>query len=156
MSGSFGSVRWNECVHRLDLGLYSHPKQFLGNGVRNHVNSKEKPLLPEKFSSEENLTHDAVSSKTVSPTQCQLSYSGHQSNYLSRCVSDTHFACCWGAKQPIKPKDKETKSDPRFSVIIGSIAPLSHQLGWSPRARWAQTSSCLLRSLCPPPRWYSG
>ena len=29
-SGSFESVRWNACVHRLDLGLYSHPKEFLG------------------------------------------------------------------------------------------------------------------------------
>ena len=30
-SGSFESVRWNACVHRLDLGLYSHPKEFLGD-----------------------------------------------------------------------------------------------------------------------------
>ena len=30
----------NACVHRLDLGLYSHPKEFWGNGVRTHVNSK--------------------------------------------------------------------------------------------------------------------
>ena len=29
-SGSFESVRWNACVHRLDLGLYSHPKEFWG------------------------------------------------------------------------------------------------------------------------------
>ena len=29
MSGSFESVRWNACVHRLDLCLYSHPS-FLG------------------------------------------------------------------------------------------------------------------------------
>ena len=29
-SGSFESVRWNACVHRLDLGLYSHPKEFGG------------------------------------------------------------------------------------------------------------------------------
>ena len=42
MSGSFESVRWNACVHRLDLGLYSHPKEFWGNGVRIHVNSKGK------------------------------------------------------------------------------------------------------------------
>ena len=26
----FESVGWNECVHRLDLGLYSHPKEFWG------------------------------------------------------------------------------------------------------------------------------
>ena len=42
-SGSFESMRWNACVHRLDLGLYSHPKEvFLGNGVWTHVNSKGK------------------------------------------------------------------------------------------------------------------
>ena len=38
----FESVRWNACVHRLDLGLYSHPKEFWGNGVWTHVNSKGK------------------------------------------------------------------------------------------------------------------
>ena len=42
MSGSFESVGWNACVHRLDLGLYSHPKEVLGNGARTHVHSKGK------------------------------------------------------------------------------------------------------------------
>ena len=42
MSGSFESVQWNACVHRLDLRLYSHLKEFLGNGVRTHVNSRGK------------------------------------------------------------------------------------------------------------------
>ena len=42
MSGSFVSVWWNACVHRQDLGLYSHPKELLGNGVRTQVNSKGK------------------------------------------------------------------------------------------------------------------
>ena len=42
MSRSFESMGWNACVHRLDLGLYSHPKEFLGNEVRNHFNSKGK------------------------------------------------------------------------------------------------------------------
>ena len=38
-SSSFGSVQWNACVLRLDLGLYYHPKEvffffffFLGRG----------------------------------------------------------------------------------------------------------------------------
>ena len=47
MSGSFESVGWNACVHRLDLILYSHPKEFWENGVRFHSNSKGKPPLPE-------------------------------------------------------------------------------------------------------------
>ena len=42
MSRSFESVRWDASVHKLDLGLYSHPKEFLGDGVRTHVNSKGK------------------------------------------------------------------------------------------------------------------
>ena len=48
-SGSFESVRWNACVRRLDLGLYSHPKEFLGDGVWTHVNSKEKIPSTRKF-----------------------------------------------------------------------------------------------------------
>ena len=48
MSGCFKSVRWNACVHRLDIGVYnSHPKEFLGTGVRTYVNLREKPPLPE-------------------------------------------------------------------------------------------------------------
>ena len=35
--GSFESVRWNACVHRPDLILYSHPIEFLEIGVRTHV-----------------------------------------------------------------------------------------------------------------------
>ena len=42
MSGSFASVRWNACVHRLNLSFYSHPKEFWRNGVRTHVNSEVK------------------------------------------------------------------------------------------------------------------
>ena len=75
MSGSFESVWWNACVHRLDLGLYSHPKEFWDNGVRAHVNSKGKKSLPEKFSSVEDWTRNAALCRTASPTRFQLSYS---------------------------------------------------------------------------------
>ena len=44
LSGTFESERWNACIHRLYLGLYSHPKEFWGNGVRTHVNSKGKKI----------------------------------------------------------------------------------------------------------------
>ena len=79
MSGSFESVWWNASVHRLDLGLYSHPKEFKGNRARNHINSKEK--IPSNRGSEEDQTHDAASHRTASPTHYQLSYSGP----LTRC-----------------------------------------------------------------------
>ena len=36
-------------MHRLDLGLYSHPKEFFGNGVRTHVTSKGKIHSTEKI-----------------------------------------------------------------------------------------------------------
>ena len=44
-------------MHKLDLGLYFHPKEFLGNGVRTHVNSKGK--IPATGGSEEGGTCDA-------------------------------------------------------------------------------------------------
>ena len=59
MSGSFESMQWNACVHRLDLGLYSHPKEFLGNGVRTHVISKGK--IPSTGGSEEGQTRNTAS-----------------------------------------------------------------------------------------------
>ena len=40
MSGSVETMRWNACVHRLDLGLNSYPKEFWENGIRTHINSK--------------------------------------------------------------------------------------------------------------------
>ena len=48
-SGSFESMRWNACAHRLDLGLYSHLKEFGGNGVRSHADSKGKIPSVGKF-----------------------------------------------------------------------------------------------------------
>ena len=59
MSGPLESLRWNACVHRLDLGLHFHPKE-LGDGVRTHVNSEGK--IP----SEKGGTRDAASRRTAS------------------------------------------------------------------------------------------
>ena len=68
MSGSFESMWWNAIVHRLDVDSYFHLKEFWGNGVKTHVNSSKKSPLPEKFSPEEDQTHDAAASRTASPT----------------------------------------------------------------------------------------
>ena len=54
MSGSFESVWWNACVHRLDYCLHFHSKEFLGNGVRAHTNSMGK--IPSTGGSEEGWT----------------------------------------------------------------------------------------------------
>ena len=93
MSGFFESVRWNACVYRLDLGLYSHPKLRIDIGLYSHPNEffgrgrggggggcvesepmltpREKSPLLEKFSTEEDLTHDAASNRTGSLTHYQ-------------------------------------------------------------------------------------
>ena len=67
MSGSFEFVQCNACMHRLDLGLYSHWKEFLGNGVRTHVNSKGNKSLSSTGGSEEDGTCDAASRRTANP-----------------------------------------------------------------------------------------
>ena len=74
MSAFFESVIWKAFVHRLDLGLYSNPTEFGGNGVRTHFNSKGKVLTT--GSSEGDQTHDAASRRTASPTHHRLNYSG--------------------------------------------------------------------------------
>ena len=75
MSGSFKSVRWNKCVHRLDLGLYSNPKEFWGNGARNHVSSKGK--IPSTGGSEEVRTRDTQDSESNTlPTEIFQPYQG--------------------------------------------------------------------------------
>ena len=61
-------------VHRLDLGLHSHPREILGNGVRTYVNSMRK--IPSTRGSEKSRSIDAASRRTASPTHYQLSYSG--------------------------------------------------------------------------------
>ena len=72
MSGSFESVRWNACVHRLDLSLYSRLKEFFWGMESERMSTpRENSPLPEKFSSEEDQTHDAASSRTASPTHYQ-------------------------------------------------------------------------------------
>ena len=79
MSGCFQSMQWNACVHRQDLGLYSHPKEFLGNRVRPMLTPREKSPLPKKFSPEEDGTHNAASSKQ--PSTLSTSYSGPDSMF---------------------------------------------------------------------------
>ena len=62
-SGSFESVRCNACMHRLDLGLYSHPKEFLGEWSLNPCQLQGKNPLYRKISPEEDRTRDAVDSE---------------------------------------------------------------------------------------------
>ena len=66
MSGSFGSVKWNVYVHRPDLGLCSHPKEFWGMESESMVVSREKSPLPGAL---RRVKPTALQSRwTVSPT----------------------------------------------------------------------------------------
>ena len=49
MSGSLESVRWNACAHRLDLGLYSRPKEFGGKESDPHDRGEVQPLAVEQW-----------------------------------------------------------------------------------------------------------
>ena len=72
MSGSFESMRcesmrWNARVHRLNLGLDSSEKEFGGNGVRIHVNSKGKIPSPNSYWNELSGwgPHDSVCNQDI-------------------------------------------------------------------------------------------
>ena len=69
MSGSFESVRWNACVHRLDLSLMR--KSFRGMRSEPMLTLREK--IPSTGSSEEDWTHDTALHRTASPTHYRLS-----------------------------------------------------------------------------------
>ena len=71
MSGSLEWMQWNACVHRLDLGLCSHQKEVWGMDSEPMLTPREDSPLQEKFSSEEDQTHNAASSRTASPTHYQ-------------------------------------------------------------------------------------
>ena len=103
MSGSFESMQWNACVHRLDFSLYSHPKEFWGNGVRTYVNSKGK--IHSTGSLEKNQTGVAASCKTARPTHYLVSYSSPRcdlkitltasSQAMSGQLEITLMLCCY-------------------------------------------------------------
>ena len=55
----------NACVHRLNFGLYSRPKEFSENGSQNYFKFKEK--IPSTGGSEKGQTPNTASCKTASP-----------------------------------------------------------------------------------------
>ena len=79
MSGSFESVRWNACVHRLDLGYTLIQKSFGG--------MESERRIPSTGSPEQDRTRDAAARRTASPTHYQLSYSGtpDEENNMTVC-----------------------------------------------------------------------
>ena len=58
-SGCFESVRWNACVHRPDLSLYSHPKEFWGMESGPMLTPGEKSPRPEAQKFKPAMLHHA-------------------------------------------------------------------------------------------------
>ena len=75
MSGSFDSVR---CVHRLDRGLYPHPKGLWAMESESMLTPTDK--FPSTGGSEKGRTRDVASRRTASPTHSRLCYSGPRLN----------------------------------------------------------------------------
>ena len=57
------------CLQRRDLGLYSRPKEFAGNGVRTHINSKGKIVSTRRL-----LGGLNSGCRIVTPTHNRLSF----------------------------------------------------------------------------------
>ena len=112
-------MRWTACVHTLDLDLYSHLKEFLGNGVRTHVNSKG--TIPSTKSSEEDRTHDAALLRTPSPTHYWLSYSSSpKPDPRWILTSPSHPRCSEFSTKDFKPTQKGLQHLQDFSSATHS------------------------------------
>ena len=76
MSGSFETVWWNACMHRLDVGLYSHLKVW-GNGVWTHVNPKGKFPSTGKIRLRGGSNSQRCIKQDSEPNTRPMSYPGH-------------------------------------------------------------------------------
>ena len=102
MSGYFEPVRWNACVHRLDLGLYPHPKEFLGSGVRTHINCKETSRLPE-------------AQRRVKPAT--LHHAGQQAQHTTGWAIPTHSSCGDHASAKTYTLEQQTRNHSPLSPV---------------------------------------
>ena len=105
MSGSLESVWWNACVHRLDLGLYSHPKEFWENGVRTYVYSKEQISSTGKILLRGGL-NPRRSGQRVQHYQRAIPPPSSMYNGLSRCLLEIHFNVAGSSSNQPKQANK--------------------------------------------------
>ena len=71
--GSFESVLWKECVHRLGISLYSHLKESQGEESEPMLHLRKK--FPQLDGPKQGRTCDAAYAG-LKPVHHQLSYSG--------------------------------------------------------------------------------
>ena len=128
MSGSCEYVRRKACVHRLDLGLYSHG-EFWGNGVQTHVNSEGKVLywrLRGGLNPRRRIRQDSQ------PNTLPTNYSGphqagqpaqHTTNQLfrppsGRTASPTHYQLSYSGPQDVKQPTTSTDVFNRHTCLL--------------------------------------
>ena len=127
MPGSSECLRWNVCVHRLDLGLYSHPKEFWGNGVRTQVNSKGKSLPPPPPS----LTGRILPQRRIEPTTLHQAgqQAQHTTNELFRPPrSGANFQSCSHFSQAFSASHASAKQGRRYDPLVCLSEPSSEGL----------------------------
>ena len=69
------SVRRNACVHKLDLGVYSHQKEFWGLESEPILTPRGKSPLPEKNSPQRRIEPSCIKQE-IEPNTLPTSYSG--------------------------------------------------------------------------------
>ena len=160
---SLCDVRWNACVHRLDLGLYFHPKEFWGNGVRTHVNFKGKIPSTRMILHRGGWNPWRCIKQDSQPNTLPFSYSGphqagqpaqHTTNQLfqppsSRTASPTHYhpagqpaqhTTNWAIPAPIKQDSQPNTLPSSYSGPHQAGQPAQHttnQLFQPPSSRTA-------------------
>ena len=121
MSGSFESVGWNARVHRLDLSLYSHLKEFYGMESesmltprgKNPLREAQKSWLVDCLTSQQHAsvswgrictgkftrchTEIEVTDQTYYPTQSQYADTGPTSPSADPITPSTWQGSHWGA-----------------------------------------------------------
>ena len=129
-SGSFESVRLNACVHRLDLGLYSHSKEFLGEWSLNSCYLQGKNPLYWKISPEEDRTRDAVDSEPkhyqraipAPSEEIQLiSYGNQKLSVVTGtllCVFGSRESHCKLKSRDVHPIETDTKARHSSSLTL--------------------------------------
>ena len=102
MSGSFESLKWNVCAHRLDLDLYSHSKDvFKGMESKPMLTPKEKSPLPEaQRRIEITMLHHAGHEPNTLPTELfrPMAHLSRPSRYFSEVACNAN-AIQWLASQ---------------------------------------------------------
>ena len=114
-SGSFEFVPRNAYVHRLDLGLCSHPKEFFKEWNQNQCYPQGKNLLYRRL--EGGSTYDCASRRTANPTYYRRSYSG------PFCRGQEHTQTCARLPPPPPPPPSIVLSPPFPSLWDGGGSP---------------------------------